>query len=257
MHGVRGSRRDEVAAEAQLSCGLVEGGLGVEEEVGGVGVGVEADDDFAAVLDGVVDAILEGVAEVLQEMERALVAGGIAVVADDGEDGFVGAGGGDSDEVSEARAAFAGGVAEDDVVDTGGVDVAAGVALVGIGGVEVGGLGDVVAGVGVVGALRDGEVGVVVVGEIADDLGVFAAAVVGVAKLIEGTGAGRAVGVRGSVDIDIHAVGEEFEVLRGRREFLWWGHWNEREEGQREFEGVPVWGWGHGFLRGAARMIGR
>jgi hypothetical protein len=46
--------------------GLVEGGLGVEEELGGVGVGVKADEDFAAVFDGVVDAVLERVAEVLQ-----------------------------------------------------------------------------------------------------------------------------------------------------------------------------------------------
>jgi hypothetical protein len=128
-------------------------------------------------------------------MERAFVAGGVAVVADDGEDGFVGEVGVDGDEVTEAGAAFAGGVAEDDVVDFGGVDVAGGVAVVGVGGVGVGGLRDVVAGIGVVGSLDDGEVGVVVVGEIADDFGVFAAAVVGVAELVEGMGAGGAVGV--------------------------------------------------------------
>ena len=86
--------------EAASECGGVEGRLGVEEEVAGVGIGVEADEDFWA-LDGVVDAVVEGVAEGLEEVERAFVAGGVAVVTDDGEDGDVGAEGGDGDEVSE------------------------------------------------------------------------------------------------------------------------------------------------------------
>jgi hypothetical protein len=64
--------------------------------------------------------------------------------------------------------------------------------------------------------LDDGEVGVVVVGEVADDLGVLAGAVVGVAELVEGVGAGRTVGVGRTVDIDVHAMGEDLEgVLRG------------------------------------------
>jgi len=62
-------------------------------------------------------------------------------------------------------------------------------------------------------------VGIVVVGEVADDFGAGAAAVVGVAELVEGMGAGWAVGVGGSVDVDVHAVGGEIKggmVLRGR-----------------------------------------
>ena len=136
--------------------------------------------------DGVVDAVGEGVAEGLEEVEGAFVAGGIAVVADEGEDGAMGAEGGDGDEVAEAGSLFAGFVAQDYVVDFGGVDVAAGVAGVGDGGVGEGGLGDVVAGIGVVGTLEDGDGGVVVVCEIADDFAVAATAVVGVAEVVEG-----------------------------------------------------------------------
>ena len=175
----------EGAGEALFLSGGVEGGLGAEEELVGVGVGVEVDEDFG-VGDGVVDAVGEGVAEGLEEVEGAFVAGGIAVVADDGEDGAVGAEGGDGDEVAEMSAEFAGALAEDDVVDARGVDVAARVAGGGDGGVGEGGLGDVVAGVGVLRALDDGDVGVVVVGEVADDFGVGAAAIVGVAEVVEG-----------------------------------------------------------------------
>jgi hypothetical protein len=207
----------EAVGEAAFEGGFVEGGLGMEEEVVGVGVGVEADEDFG-VGDGVVDAVVEGVAEGLEEVERAFVAGGVTVVADDGEDGVVGAEGGDGDEVSEGGTEFLSLFAEDDVVDFGGVDVAAGVALVVVGGVGVGGLGDVVAGEGIVGALKDGDVGVVVVGEVADDFAVAASAVVGVAKVVEGVGAAGAVGVGSAVDVDIHAMREDVEVvLRGRR----------------------------------------
>ena len=77
-----------------------------------------------------------------------------------------------------------------------------------------GGLRDVVAGEGVVGALEDGDVGVVVVGEVADDFAVAAAAVVGVAQVVEGGDVGWAVGVGRAVDVDIHAMGEDLEVLR-------------------------------------------
>ena len=196
----------EVAGEALAGGGGVEGGLGLEEEVVGVGVGVEAEEDFG-VGDGVVDAVGEGVAEGLEEVERAFVAGGVAVVADDGEDGAVGAEGGDGDEVTEAGAELAGSIAEDDVVDLGGVDVAARVGGVGDGGVGEGGLGDVVAGEGVVGALENGDVGVVVVGEIADDFAVAATAVAGVAEVVEGVGAAGAVGVGRAVDVDVHAMG--------------------------------------------------
>ena len=88
-----------------FSCGCVESGLGAGEELAGVGVGVEVDEDFG-VGDGVVDAVGEGVAEGLEEVEGAFVAGGIAVVADDGEDGAMGAEGGDGDEISKAGAEF-------------------------------------------------------------------------------------------------------------------------------------------------------
>ena len=105
--------------------------------------------------------------------------------------------------------------AEDDVVDFGGVDVAARVALVVVGGIGEGGLRDVKAGSGVVRALEDGEIGVVVVGEVANDFAVAAAAVVGIAEVVEGVRTARAVGVGGSVDIDVHAMGEDLKVLRG------------------------------------------
>jgi hypothetical protein len=189
--------------------------LVVEEEVVGVGVGVEADEDFG-MLDGVVDAVGEGVAEGLEEMQRAFVARGITVVADDGEGGAVSAEGGDGDEVSETGAEMAGAGAEDDVVDAGCVDVVERVARVGVGGVGEGGLGDVVAGVRVVRALEDGDGGVIVLGEVADDFAVGAAAVVGVTVVVEGVGAGWAVGVGSAIDVNVHAMGEEGEVLRGR-----------------------------------------
>ncbi len=213
-------RSGSVAFEALLEGGGIQGGLGAGEELAGVGVGEEVDEDLR-MGDGVVDAVGEGVAEGLEEVEGALVAGGVAVVADDREDGAMGAEGGDGDEVSEAGALFAGAVAEDDVVDFGGVDVAAGVAGVGDSGVREGRLGDVVAGEGVVRSLEDGDVGMVVVGEIADDFAVPATAVVGVAEVIERGAVGRAVGVGGSVDVDIHAAGEEGEVGRGLG--LGWG----------------------------------
>jgi hypothetical protein len=44
---------------------------------------------------------------------------------------------------------------------------------------------------------------------------------VGVAEVIERGAVGRAVGVGGSVDVDIHAAGEEGEVGRGLG--LGWG----------------------------------
>jgi hypothetical protein len=200
--------------------GVVECELGAEEELVGVGVGVEVDEDFGAG-DGVVDAVGEGIAERLEKMEGAFVAGGVAVVADEGEDGAVGAEGGDGDEVSEAGATFVGAFAEDDVVNFGGVDVAKWVARVGDRGVGEGGLRDVVAGKGVVWALKDGGVGMVVVGEVADDCGVAVAKVVSVAKVVEGVGAGRAVGVGRAIDVDIHAMSKDRKVvLRGRREAL-------------------------------------
>ena len=235
----------------------------------GVGVGVKVDGDFG-VGDRVVDAVDEGVAEGLEEVEGAFVTGGIAVVADDRKDGAVVAERGDGDEVSEAGSLFARAVAEDYVVDARRVDVAAGVAGVGDGGVGEGGLGDVVAGEGVEGILEDGNGGVVVVGEVADDFAVAAAAVVGVAEVVEGGERGWAVGVGGAVDVDVHAAGEEGEVVRGRvvrgvlrarREFGWWRGGALGLEGWREEEGGESeggeWGW-HGLgcgWRGAMLVL--
>ena len=73
--------------------------------------------------------------------------------------------------------------------------------------------------------MEDGDGGVVVFGEVADDFAVAATAVVGIAEVVEGVGAGRAVGVGCAIDVDIHAMGEECEVvLRGRRGLgLWRG----------------------------------
>ena len=93
---------------------------------------------------------------------------------------------------------------------------------------------DVEAGVWVVRALDDGDVGVVVVGEVADDCGVRAAAIVGVAEVVEGVRAGRAVGVGRTVDVDVHAMGED--VLRGRREVLRTRVLRGRREGEKEGE---------------------
>jgi hypothetical protein len=98
-----------------------------------------------------------------------------------------------------------------------------------------------------VGALEDVDGGVVVFGEVADDFAVGAAAVVGVAEVVEGGEVGRAVGVGCAVNIDVHAMGEDGEVLRGRRELRLWGGIivalrvgvSEEEGGEREgVEGI-------------------
>ncbi len=74
------------------------------------------------------------------------------------------------------------------------------------------------------GALQDGDGGVVVFGEVADDFAVAATAVVGVAEVVEGGDVGWAVGVGCAIDVDVHAMREDRKVLRGRRELgLWWG----------------------------------
>jgi hypothetical protein len=82
--------RLEGSVEVEGLGGAVDLGLGVEEAVGGVGVGEVADDDLA-VFDGVVFAVVEGVAEGLEKGEGAFAAGGIAGVSDDGVDGAVSA----------------------------------------------------------------------------------------------------------------------------------------------------------------------
>jgi hypothetical protein len=80
---------------------------------------------------------------------------------------------------------------------------------------------------------------VVVVGEVADDFGVAATAVVGVAEVVECVGAGWAVGVGRAVDVDVHAMREKGEVLRGRRRALRSGGWEQRKEGG-EREGAEM-----------------
>jgi hypothetical protein len=68
-----------------------------------------------------------------------------------------------------------------------------------------------------VGALDDGDGGVIVFGEIADDFTVGAAAIVGVAEVVEGVRAGWAGGVGCAIDVDVHAMGGEDEGGRGGR----------------------------------------
>ena len=90
--------------------------------------------------------------------------------------------------------------------------------------------------------LQDGDARVIVISKVAYDLSVAATAVVGIAELVQRVRARRAVGVGGAVDVDVHAAGEEGEVLRGRRE-LGLGVWRggvlgvEGEEGEGEREG--------------------
>jgi hypothetical protein len=65
---------------------------------------------------------------------------------------------------------------------------------------------------------------------------------VGVAEVVEGVGAGRAVGVGRAIDINIHAVGKDRKVvlrgvLRGRREALRAGSETE-EDGEGEGQGA-------------------
>jgi hypothetical protein len=77
-----------------------------------------------------------------------------------------------------------------------------------VGGVGERGLRDVEAGVGVVRALQDGDGWVAIFGEIADDGGVRVAAIVRVEVVVEGVGAGWAVGVGCAVDVDVHTMGQ-------------------------------------------------
>ena len=78
-------------------------------------------------------------------MQGALVAGWVAGVADDSEDGLMGLLRVDSHEVADLHTASAGFIAAHDIVDIAGVDVAPRIALVVIGNIGEGGLRDVVA----------------------------------------------------------------------------------------------------------------
>src|ERR1700722_8306483 len=138
-------------------------------------------------------------------MQRALVASGVAGIADNGEDGLVRALGGGGQEVAALRASTAGVVAAHDVVDVAGVDVAPWIPLVIIGYIGEGGLRDVVAGEGVFRTLQDRVL--LVVQEVADDLPVGLPEIVRVDKDVEGRFARRPVGVGSSININIHAMG--------------------------------------------------
>jgi hypothetical protein len=124
-------------------------------------------------------------------MQRALVASGVAGIADNGEDGLVSALRVDGHEVADLRVSTAGVVAAHDVVDVAGVDVAPWIPLVIIGYIGEGGLRDVVAGEGVFRTLQDGVL--LVVQEVADDLPVGLPEIVRVDKDVEGRFARRPV----------------------------------------------------------------
>src|SRR3984957_11503492 len=133
-------------------------------------------------------------------MQRALVASGVAGIADNGEDGLASALRVDGHEVADLRASTAGVVAAHDVVDVAGVDVAPWIPLVIIGYIGEGGLRDVVAGEGVFRTLQDRVL--LVVQEVADDLPVGLPEIVRVDKDVEGRFARRPKGVGSSININ-------------------------------------------------------
>src|ERR1700722_2758101 len=100
-------------------------------------------------------------------MQGALVAGWVAGVTDDGEDGLMSRLRVDSHEVADLYATSPGFVAAHDIVDVAGVDVAPRIAPVGIRNIGEGGLRNVVAGERIRGALQDGTL--FVVQEVPDD----------------------------------------------------------------------------------------
>src|SRR5580700_2059630 len=101
-------------------------------------------------------------------MQGALVAGWVAGIADDREDGVMSLLREDSHEVADLHTASAGFIATHDIVDLAGVDVAPRIALVVIGNIGEGGLRDVVSGERILGRLQDGTL--LVIQEVADDL---------------------------------------------------------------------------------------
>ncbi len=123
---------------------------------------------------------------------------------DDAEDAIAGPHAVYSHVVAEFGAVLLGESAQDDVVDFGGVDILARVQAIEIGGVLEASGGDEVSGKGVGGALDFGGAAVVVLGEVTDDLTAGDGAAVGVQLEVEGGLAGRAVGIRGAVDVDGH-----------------------------------------------------
>jgi hypothetical protein len=132
----------------------------------------------------------------------------------------VGACGIDGDEIADLDAAPFCGISANDVIDVSGVDIAPRVSFILIRIVDVGGLRDVIAGEWIVWALRNGPI--VLVNEITDDLLVCAIEVMGVHKVVECGFSRGAVRVGGSVYIDVHAAGEEFEgrmlaIVLGKR----------------------------------------
>ena len=82
-------RRREVTIQANLQRSFIQSVLCAKELMMRVGVRKEADDDFA-VFDGASLAIVKGIAQGLQKMQRTLVAAGVAIIADDSEDAMSG-----------------------------------------------------------------------------------------------------------------------------------------------------------------------
>lgn len=69
--------------------GRIEGCLGAEKLVCRVGSGIVANGDLG-VFDGIMPSVMEGIPKGLQEVQRTLVPGSIAVIAHNGEGTAVG-----------------------------------------------------------------------------------------------------------------------------------------------------------------------
>lgn len=141
----------------------------------------------------------------------------------------------DRDEIADLDAAPFCGISANDVIDVSGVDIAPRVLFILIRIVNVGGLRDVIAGEGIVWALQNGAI--VFVNEITDDLLVGAIEVMGIREEVECGFSRRAVGVGGSVYIDVHAAGEEFEgrmlpIVLGKRNHGYAAEISEDEHGK-------------------------
>ena len=143
-------------------------------------------------------------------MQGALVAGWVAGVADDSEDGLMGLLRVDSHEVADLHTASVGFIAAHDIVDLAGVDVAPWIALVVIGNIGEGSLRDVVAGERIFRRLQDGTL--LVVHEIADDLLVGTLERMRIDKDVKGRLARRPVSVGRSIDINVHPVRQHVET---------------------------------------------
>ena len=95
-------------------------------------------------------------------------------------------------------------VAQNDIVDSCGVDVAQRIALIGACMIGISGLGDVIARCRIVRALYDRNMRMVIVGKVADDLRAGLAAVVGIPKIVESPFVGGPVSGGCAVYVHVH-----------------------------------------------------